>query len=194
MSIGPLKHAGIVERAAVARLRARMPAYTAEAAAQDAVLTGGDPLALPDLRGVIRVSELARWPEQQLPLAAVISAGTATEPERDGEGMYRAAWSLSVAVLVASAEEEGSRDLAHLYGAAVRGCLLQDRSLGGAVRVTGWLGESLDDLPVAQRRTMFGHLNLFAVQLDDVVSWQGTLNEGWEAETATVTVNPSEDP
>jgi hypothetical protein len=165
--IGELKNAGSVERAAVARLRERMSAYAADAAAQDA---GGK--TPPPLKGVIRASELEAWPEDQKPVAVVISPGTVGAPTKRADGYYTATYSLAVAVIVSAKDDNASRDVAQLYGAAVRGCMLQGRTLRRAVTTGDWRGESFDDLSPDPRRTLFASVNLFYVELDEIVSWK----------------------
>jgi hypothetical protein len=165
---GTLRHPGAIEQAALERLKAWMPAMVAEVERQE----GREPGKLPRLRGYITVSELARWPEDQIPLAVVVSPGTLGDPMKDAEGYYRAIYSLAVAIVTSAATEPATRQIAQLYGAAVRACLLQRRSLENEVEVTDWTGESFDDLPVDERRTMFAGVNSFAVELGQIVSWQ----------------------
>ena len=169
--IGPLKNAGQVERAVVARLRQRMSAYTADAVAQDGTYD-----ALPPLRGIIRASELEEWPEDQKPVAVVVCPGTVDDPTKTGLGAYSATYSVSVAVIVSTSGQTSSRDVAQIYGAAVRGALLQGRSLNADMATNSWQGESLDDIGPDLQRTIFASLNLFYIDVDDVVSWkQGPL-------------------
>lgn len=171
MAIGTLRHAGRVEQAVVDRLRERMSAYTRAVLAQTD--TEDEPRTAPDLKGVVTVSEFAKWPQDKLPCAIVASAGTTGDTTKDAAGFYSATYSVVVAVVVGSGSEDKARELAQIYGAAVRGCLLQQRSLGGAVEVSTWEGESFDDGDVEDRRTVFIANNVFGVELRDIVSWQG---------------------
>jgi len=191
MSIyGPLNHAGLLEAAAVDRLRAWMPAYLAEVERQHGLDVGKL-----ELRSIITVSELDRLPEDQLPCAVVISPGTIGEPTKDSSGRYLAAYNLSVAVLVSGIERQGSRLLAQLYGAAVRGALLQRRHLADDVEIADWLGESFDDVPVESNRTLFGGINSFSSELNDVVTWKAGLTGPWpEDGSPPAPADPPDDP
>lgn len=186
---GPLLTAGTLERAVVDRLRNWTPTYLAEVERQAEREAG----TLPRLRGVIRVSELDRWPQDQLPCAIVVSPGTIGSPVRDAEGVYQVDYSIGVATLVATREEEGSREVAQLYGAAVRGALVQQATVTEGIHVVDWLGESFDDFPVEDRGTMFGSLNLFAVRVDELLSWKKGPPPTW-TEDGPTSPTPPENP
>jgi hypothetical protein len=164
---GNISHPGLIEQAAAERLRVWLPHYLAEVERQHNREVGKL-----RLRSIVTVSELDRFPEDQLPCAVVISPGTIDDPTKDGAGDYSALYNVSVAVLVSSTEAKGSRLLAQLFGAAVRGALMQNRQLTETVSIEDWLGESFDDLPVEERRTLFGGINSFSAELLNVVNWK----------------------
>lgn len=191
MSIyGPLNHAGLLEQAAAARLREWMPAYLADVERQH-----DREIGRLQLRSIITVSGLDRFPEDQLPCAVVISPGTIGDPTKDGSGACSATYNVSVAVLVSGREQKGSRLLAQLYGAAVRGALMQRRSLTESIDIEDWLGESFDDLPVDERRTLFGGINSFSASLGNVVSWKAGPPSTWPPDGGPpIPPVPPEDP
>lgn len=164
---GSLRHVGELEKATVKRLRDLMPQYVQEVERQD----GREPGKLPALKSIIRVSEFDRFPEDQLPCAVVVCTGTTGRPAKNSEGYYRATYSVAVAIVTSSSGQQASRDLTQLYMAAVKGCLLQNRSLNSVVSVTDWVSEDFTDLPIDDRRTLFAGQTLFEMELRDVVSW-----------------------
>lgn len=165
---GQLKHGGLVEDAALATLKDWMPAYVAELERQ----TGRTARSLPQIRSWVLRPEFEYWPEDlQTPAIVVVSPGLAGErPTKTGDGYYRASWSLGVAAVCEASTQEATRELARVYAAAVRGCLLQRRSLEGAMRITDWVDESYDDIPTEKRRTIAAGMNVFTVEMEQVVS------------------------
>lgn len=163
---GRLRGAWEVEEAVQERLRTCSAAYIAEVVDQ----VGFD--AIPNFRAVVLASQLARWPEDQYPVCAIVSPGTDGDVVKDSDGYYVATYSVGVGAITSAATESATRKLAQLYGAAVRGCLLQKRSLNDTVEVTDWKGESLDDLDVDDRRSIMSSVNLFNIELRNIVTWQ----------------------
>lgn len=169
MSIfGPIFTAGRVEMAAMSTLREWMATYLAEMERQ----TGRPAGSLPQVRSWTTVNEFGRWPEESLPSVLLISAGLSAVPEKDGQGRYRATWGLAVAVVVSARDQASTRELAMVYSAAIRGCLMQRRSLGGVAAATEWIEERYDEIPAAHR-TLAAGISGFEVQIDDVVTTHG---------------------
>lgn len=165
--IGLLKPAFVVEDAVIARLRLWSSTYLAEVERQ----YGYDEGFAARLHAVEAISALSRFPEDQLPAAFVVGPGTSEEPSKGSDGYYEATYRVGVMVVASAVTEHDTRKLAQLYGAAVRGCVLQGRSLGIGAH-TDWAGESLDDLPIEDRRTVQASVQLFDVTLLEVVSWK----------------------
>jgi hypothetical protein len=111
-----------------------------------------------------------RWPEQALP-ALIVVAERARDARRKQDGWYSADWPFHVTVIVEHPERVWARKIAQIYGAAIRGVILQRRSLGGIGRVTDWEGEALP-FEATKSRTEAASQNFFVVQQDEVVNWQ----------------------
>jgi hypothetical protein len=123
------------------------------------------------LRGFAAVAELARWPEDQLPCAVVITPGT-TDTVKDGAGTYSAVYTVGIAIMAGAATELDTRRLAMIYGKAVRGAMLFRRKLAPGITALEWTGESFDEFDVDERRSLFGSVNTFAVELRDIATWK----------------------
>lgn len=165
--IGPLFSPHQIEEAVLAALQRRLPFYIEEALNQHGV-------KLPEIESWGLVDEhVDRWPEQKLPALVVVASGTARggDPEEYGGGWYRAGWSLAVVVAVEHAQRVEARRIAQVYGAVVRGVLLQKRSLGDGSRVARWTGE-LNPFEANAKATRAASENFFLVTQDEVVNWQ----------------------
>ena len=114
-----------------------------------------------------------KWPEQGLPALLVVGPEETSDVEESGQGMYRAIWPVEVGLVIAAKTGPAARKYARIYGAAIRGALLQGRSLGIEGLTVQWRGEGTGTIGVdKQRRTMASNANLFAVTVDNVVSWR----------------------
>lgn len=163
---GPIVDGSVVERAAIATLRDYLSQYLAEAERQ----TGRAACSLPRVRSFSVGAEFAHDVEDQLPAVTLIAPGLAERPEVRGSGSYRARWSLGVAVLVAAGGRDATRELAKLYTAAVRTCLVQQRTLGGAVDGVEWIDERYDDAPPDATRTLSAGQAVFIVDVEGVLN------------------------
>lgn len=167
-TIGPLVDSGQIEADVLRTLQTWLPTYLLEAVAQ----AEHDPIAAPASWAII--SQYDRWPEQGLPAVIVVSPGIIEDStRRDGEGFYRATWAVEVSVTVAAAKSTVARRMAQIYGAAVRGALLQRRSLGHQTQVTDWINEEIGGVNADKRRTVCVVANAFHVERADVVTTQG---------------------
>lgn len=166
--IGTLFSPHLIEEGVLARLQRALPLYLQEAKAQYG-------LELPEIAswGLVDEGEDERWPEQGFPALVVIAAGTGKggEPEEYAGGWYRAAWALAVVIAVEHPERVMARKIAQIYGAVIRGVVLQKRSLEGAGRVAAWTGER-NPYEATKERTEAASENFFLVKQDEVVNWQ----------------------
>jgi hypothetical protein len=166
--IGPLFSPHLIEEGVLARLQRALPLYIQEAEAQYGV-------KLPAISswGLVDEGEDERKPEQGFPALVVVAGGTGKggEPEEYSGGWYRSAWAVTVLLAVQHPERVVARKLAQIYGAVIRGAVLQERSLEGAGRVAKWTGE-LNPFETSQERTEAASENFFLVQQDEVVNWQ----------------------
>lgn len=103
-----------------------------------------------------------------MPMIVVVSPGIAAPPVKDGEGKYRAAWSVGVVVVVSSHDEEAVRNLVMTYAVAIRTCLIQKRDLGGLSRGVIWDDEGYDDIPTEDSRSLMAARLYFTIEVDEV--------------------------
>lgn len=161
--------ADVVEQHALETLQTWLPTYLREVERQ----TGRDPNTLPAVRSWKPVNIFERWPEDQLPAVLLVSPGLIGTPEKEGDGYYRARWSLGIGVVVSARDAATTNSLAKVYAAAVRATILQHQSLGGHSRGVGWVDEKYDDLPAEKGRTLAAGQNIFWVEYAQVVSTKG---------------------
>lgn len=187
--VGPLFSSHVIEEVVLAKLKRWLPGYLTIATELHGV---NGKIAGIKSWGISNTGE--KWPEQGLPALLVVGPEeTSGEPEKHGQGMYRATWPVEVGVVIAARTAPNARKYARIYGAAVRGALLQGRSQGEQGLATGWLGEGSGLLGLdKQRRTMAANANLFDVTVDNVVSWRKgsgqdkpPIPDGWPEVTET---------
>jgi hypothetical protein len=157
-----------VEEAALATLRQWAPRYIEEVCRQ----RGYDPddyLAEP--RGYIVASDFSKWPEDQLPVALVISPGWSGRPRRDGHGRVLATWNLAAGVISSAYDLEHTRRAGLDYVAAFRTLIAQQESLGGLAEGVDFIDESYDVLPFNQTRSLFAAQALLSVTVADTFSY-----------------------
>lgn len=164
--VGPMVHAAQVEEAARSTLQAWIPTYLASMERQ----LGLAPRTLPPPRSWVVSTEVDRWPEEALPSVLLLSTGLAEEPARDGQGRYRARFALGVAVVVSASDEKATDELAKIYTAAIRTCLLQQHSLGGLALGVDWEDERYDVLPGRSRGPLAAGQVVLSVDVEDVVA------------------------
>jgi hypothetical protein len=151
--------------AAIARLKDWGPAYV------DAINTAYG-TGLKPLRDAIQVQELERYPENKLPCAVIVIAGTAGEPMKDADGYYSAIYNMIIGAVVAARSSEDTRRTAELYGTAVKMAVGQRRKLADDVTVQSWTGESIDTMRIKEQKRLLVCTNSFTVRLDNVFSWK----------------------
>jgi hypothetical protein len=169
--VGPLFSAHLLERSVLATLRDRLPGYLTVACELNDISEG-----IERVRSWGLESELPDdWPSQGMPALLVVSGGTIEDPEEAEGGVYRAPWRVDVVVTVQAAKGPQARRYAQTYGAAVRGALIQRRSLGEEGQVCRWLGETpglaVPDVENPES-SICSVVNRFAVDRDGIVSWR----------------------
>lgn len=168
--IGPIITGRDCELAALGTLRKWSPTYLAEAERQ----TGRTVGSLPRIRGWTTAPDFEKWPEDQLPCVLLISPGLVDVPNPDGQGFYRARFSLGLAAIVSTSQADETADLAKLYCATLRTCLLQHQSLEGFANGVTWLDENYDDLPSIDDRSLGAGKAIFGVEVSNISRrWQG---------------------
>lgn len=159
-----------MEDALMVTLQTWMPTYLAEIERQ----TLRDSESLPHPQSWANsTSEFNAIPgDEIMPLVVVICTGLAGEPERHGDGRYRAPWACGVGVFTSGRDQDSSRGLAYDYGAAIRALIVQHQSLGGLPGAGGidWVEERYDDVDIEEERTLGSARIVFSVWIEDVVS------------------------
>jgi len=155
---------GDVERWALALTRKWFSTYLAESERQHGIVAG----TLPRPRAIVLGPSFDKWPEDQVPAVIVTSPGTADLPWRDGDGLYRARWTLEPGVLCSARTQAESHDLAALYGGALELLFLQRPSLDGYANGVAWLGIRYDDLGYDDTRSLYAARVQLVVEVADV--------------------------
>jgi hypothetical protein len=157
--------------------------------------TARPPGSLPRARAWTTSPDFETWPEDQIPRVLIVSPGLLQPPASDGPGNYRATWSLGIGVIVSARTMDETMELAKLYCAALRACMLQHQSLEGFAAGVEWLDENYDDLPSIDTRSLGAGQAIFAVQVDDVSRrWGGPTSpdsEPPEPDTTPLSTDPT---
>lgn len=165
--IGPLISADDVCDAVEDTLVTWLPSVSAEiAAAKNVSLPAVTSYSMPDPQAL-------RSGSAELPALVVSSPGLASPPQRDGEGMYRAAWTVVVSVFARGVDYRDTARVVRGYALAVRTSLLQHPSLGDFASELVWVNEEYDALDPAAARTAGGAFITVQVVVDDVTDAYG---------------------
>lgn len=139
---------------------------------------GYDPGSIQRPLGIVTRSQFEKWPEDQIPVVMVINTGLAKPPVPRAQGVYDAAWLVGVVPIVSDIGEDGTRDLAGTYGAAIRMALSQHSMLkssaypNGFAQYANWVGEDYTDMPFLATRSLDSARIIFEVGVDSVVTKQ----------------------
>lgn len=166
--IGPLTGGLEVERGVLKTLRAWLPTYLKDAIAQ----AGLKPNAIQPVKSWSVISEHDRWPEANLPAVIIAAPGLRGNPEKGGDGSYRVVWQVAVSIVIGAATGPKARKYAQVYAAAIRGAILQRRSLGDEMRATDWVDEGYTTISHTDKRTVVGAALFFDVEQNQVVNWR----------------------
>jgi hypothetical protein len=147
-----------------------MPTYIAELQFQ----IGWDGSNIPAPRRYTTRTRVQKFAEDQLPTFIAVSPGLASPPVKEGNGSFRAWWTLGCAVICSAKDEDSTKALARFYAAAVRAILLQHSSLDSQ-RIGGieWRDESYDDIDddTDIARVIAAGTNYFRIEVTDIVTW-----------------------
>lgn len=125
---------------------------------------------IPQPRSWPLVSEFDLEPHDQLPAIVIASPGTAGGPSHD-RGIYRVTWRIEAAVAIADRTEREARTLAGIYIAAIRGAIVQNRTLDDKVENARWVGPDDHAIGVTSaggQRAIYG--TAFEIDVRDVVN------------------------
>lgn len=147
-------------------------------------------------RSYQRVPKLNNDLNKQLPALLVICPGTSDKPTKEGDGNYRAKYTVGIAALVKGSDQVSASEIAGRYGAAIRQAIVQQLSyLGDHVRGASWEGESFDDLAVDTERTMASVTVHFDMEFRNVLNDRvGPSRPVFGEETPEPPENPKEGP
>ena len=118
-------------------------------------------------------------PGEALPKAVVISPGLFAPPTHpQGGGRYDAVWQVAIGIATAANSEELADYKSKMYGAAVRGIMVQHQTLDSdTISCIGvrWLDEAYDELIIPDQLMQYrATASLFAIDVEDVVArWAG---------------------
>lgn len=188
-AIGSVVTGRDVELAVLAFLKRWAGTYLAECERQRGYVPG----SLPRIRTWTTANEFETWPEDQLPCCLLVSPGLIEAPLADGAGVYRAKFSLGLAVIVSARTMDETAALAKLYCAAFRAAILQHQSLEGFASGIEWLDENYDDIPSIDDRSLGAGQAVFAVEVSGFARrWNGptTPNEPPSPDTDPLPVDP----
>jgi hypothetical protein len=168
---GPIFHRAQLERAVIEAMRVWAPGYLTALEDQEPDLAIGD---LPRTLSYAAVGRRELAPELEPPYVLVTAAGTAQEPERDGDGVF-AGWfavGFTVEIEVNSPRQDQANYVVGLYCAALRTAIVQQATLGGIGTGLRWTDEQYDELGVAEddagARAVAGAA--FLIRVDDLVT------------------------
>lgn len=169
-AIGNIVTGRDVELAVLKFLKRWAGAYIAECERQRGLAPG----ALPRIRTWTVANEFETWPEDQLPCLLLVSPGLAEAPMPDGAGVYRAKFTLGLAVIVSARTGDETAALAKLYCAGMRAAILQHQSLEGFATGVEWIDENYDDIPSIDNRSLGAGQAIFAVEISGFARrWNG---------------------
>lgn len=198
---GPMIDGEQVESAALETLKLWLPSYVA--AKERAMGLAPRTLPLVADAGWAVSTDIDRWPGPVLPSVLLASTGLADKPSRDGKGMYRARFTLGVAVVVSARDARAANRLAKAYTAVLRTCLLQQSTLGGLASGVEWEDEQYDALPSRKSDSLASGQVVLTVEVEDMGTarsgprgtppddpYSGPPAPAPEVQSATATVTP----
>lgn len=155
-----------LEQAVIAHLREWMVDYLPHAKRKAETLLDRQIPDFPLPRSYTIVPrEPDKWTEDQLPAILVVSPGIIDQPTNDGDGNYRARFSLGVGAICSTGDEGTSKLYADLYAWAASAICLDKPSLDGFAESTRLTGAENDWLAGERNRTLAGTLAQFEVQV-----------------------------
>jgi hypothetical protein len=123
-------------------------------------------------RGWQMPSQPTKWPEVQVPTVLIVVANTEGDPRPDGADVYRATYAVELGAVVRGLDDDDTWQQASVYGAALRAYGVKRMLALPGVDVEGvaWSGESYDDVPQVEARSLRMASQAFTVVFNGVVS------------------------
>lgn len=157
-----------LEEAVQKTLEDWLPVYTQEVEEQY------DGIELPSIETWGLENNFTEFPNDDLPAVIVAADGTGDggEPEEHNAGDYKAGWKVDIVLCVHHPDSVGNaRKIVQMYGAVVRGVMIQQRTLGGVGLVKKWTGESYP-YEIGEHGIRAAAEQSFLVECDEVVNWR----------------------
>lgn len=107
-------------------------------------------------------------------MGIIVVPGMSDQPVKRSDGSYELAWDAAVAIVCSARTRDEGQALSEIYGAAVRACILQHRSLAGVAETTVWTDESHEEIAYDTGRSVWAATLVFAVTCRSVVDGYAT--------------------
>jgi hypothetical protein len=168
---GTIKPGNLVEQAVIDTHKLWMETYIAELSLQ----IDWTDNKIPTPRTYTTRNQFDSFTRDSLPQLIVVSPGLAGPPVKNGDGSYRATWSVGVGIVCSAKDEATTKALAKFYAACSRAIMIQNGSLGGKAIGVIWVDESYDDLPGEEDTSdsLAAGVGYYRVEMDDVGTWKG---------------------
>jgi hypothetical protein len=168
---GQIFLASQLEQAVIDLHKLWMETYIAELSLQ--INWGGNKIPTP--RSYTTRNHPDHFLDDQLPQMIVVSPGLGGKPVKDGEGIYRATWTLGIGIIASAKDEPTTKALVRFYAACSRAIMIQHRSIGGIASNLEWTDESYDDIPNEDEtaRAIAAGICTYLVEVENVVKWRG---------------------
>lgn len=169
--------ADMLESAVRNLLRSAFPTYLRE----KELRLGMPEDSFPPPKSYLVAEEVDKEVADQLPAVVVVSPGLAREPVREGNGQYRAAWNLSVAIFAQAGGSDPRQNTIRLlrrYLSLARSIILDNGNFLGVsdevdelpeIGYLQWLDENYDGLTFSDTQTIAAGETVFEVEVTNVV-------------------------
>lgn len=169
---GPIIVESEIDRVVMHHLRDWMPTYMREIERQIGLEQG----SIPPPRTYMRRNRFDSYPEDQSPLAIVISPGLSGEdPSMDGEGNYNCWFGLGIGLSAIASSPDAADQVVKVQVAAARAIMLQKPHIGDLVSGVEWLDVDYVDVPLDFQDAKYVRMGrlAFRVYVEAVVNRYG---------------------
>lgn len=108
-----------------------------------------------------------------LPAVLLINAGLAEPPKMEGDGSYRATWTIGIGGLVSAGGDNPTKNtntLAKRWGSVIAQIMLQADLESEYLEAITWLDEGYDDVPAQAQKSLGSFRLVFAVEYRNVLN------------------------
>lgn len=151
---GPLVLNSDIDDAIVSLLRTWLPTHMAQLERERSLALGF--LERPKPNSYVAHLDEPDFPEERLPVVSVASADTIGTPEKDGNGIYYAGWTVDVRVITRARDAASLRRKLGMYEGAVRRTMTQQIGVGGLDGETRWNGTDATRVAADERGLWLG--------------------------------------